>query len=79
MSILNLNSKNKTKSPELPCCSYQPCTILIENKIIEQVKSFNYLGNMVSYERELDIDSKLNNYLKITSILNNVFRPQKNP
>jgi hypothetical protein len=26
----------------------------------------------------LDIDNKLHNYLKITGILNNVFRPQKN-
>jgi hypothetical protein len=49
--------------------------ILIDNKIIEQVKSFNYLGNMISYERELHIDNKLNNYLKITGILNNGFRP----
>jgi hypothetical protein len=32
---------------------------------------------MIFYERELDIDNKLNNYLKITGILNNVFRPQK--
>jgi hypothetical protein len=31
----------------------------------------------MSYERELDIDNKLNNYWKITYILNNVFRPQK--
>ena len=31
----------------------------------------------MSYEGELDIDNKLNNDLKITSILNNVFRPQK--
>jgi hypothetical protein len=31
---------------------------------------------MISYGRELDIDNKLNNYLKITGILNNVFRPQ---
>jgi hypothetical protein len=52
--------------------------IVIDNKITEQVKSFKYLGNMKSYERELDID-KLNSYLKITGILNNVFRPQKNP
>jgi len=37
---------------------------------------FNYLGN-ISYEGELDIDNKLNNFLKITGILNNVFRPQK--
>jgi len=50
---------------------------LLDNKIIEQVNLFNYLENMISYERELDIDNKLNNYLKITGILNNVFRPQK--
>ena len=52
--------------------------IVIDNKIIEQVNSFNYLGNMISYEKELHIDNKLHNYLKITGILNNVFRPQKN-
>jgi hypothetical protein len=51
--------------------------IVTDNKIIEQVTSFKYLGNMISYERELDIDNKLNSYLKITGILNNVFRPQK--
>ena len=51
--------------------------IVIDNKIIEQVNLFNYLGNVIPYEGELDIDNKLNNFLKITSILNNVFRPQK--
>ena len=51
--------------------------IVIDNKIIEQVSSFNSLRNMISYEKELDIDNKLHNYLKITGILNNVFRPQK--
>jgi hypothetical protein len=39
-------------------------------KIIEQVNSFNYLGNMIPYGKELDIDNKLHNYLKITGILN---------
>jgi hypothetical protein len=34
---------------------------------------------MISYERELDIDNKLDNYLKIEGILNNVFKPQKKP
>jgi len=34
---------------------------------------------MICYEEELDIDNKLNNFLKITGILNNVFRPQKKP
>jgi len=32
---------------------------------------------MISYEGELDIDNKFNNFWKITGILNNVFRPQK--
>ena len=45
--------------------------------IIEQVNLFNYLGNMISYERELDIDNKLHNYLKVAGMLNNVFRPQQ--
>ena len=52
--------------------------IVIDNKIIGKVNSFSYLGNMISYEKELDIDNKLHNYLKITGILNNDFRPQKN-
>jgi len=50
--------------------------IVIDNKIIEQVNSFNYLGT-ISYEKELDIDNKLHNHLKITGILKKVFRPQK--
>jgi hypothetical protein len=46
---------------------------------LKQVNTFNYLENMISYEKELDIDNKLHDYLKITGILNNLFRPQKNP
>ena len=42
--------------------------IVTDNKIIEQVNLFKYLGNMISYEGELDIDNKLNNFLKITGI-----------
>jgi uncharacterized protein YebE (UPF0316 family) len=38
--------------------------IVIDNKIIEQVNLFNYLGNMISYEKELDIDNKLHNYFE---------------
>ena len=50
---------------------------VIDNKIIEQVNLFNYLGNEIYYEGELGVDNKLNNFLKITVILNKVFRPQK--
>ena len=50
---------------------------VIDNKIMDKVYLFNYLGNMISYEGEFDIDNKWNNFLKITGILNNMFRPQK--
>jgi hypothetical protein len=32
---------------------------------------------LISYEKEADIYNKLNNYLKRTGIINNVFRQQK--
>ena len=32
---------------------------------------------MIFYEIEADRDNKLNNYLKITGIINSMFRPQK--
>jgi len=48
--------------------------IVIDNEI---VNSCNSLGNLISYEKEVDIDNKFNTYLNITSIINNAFRPQK--
>jgi len=71
-------SVQKTKSMAFRGRDPVKTKIVIDNKIIEQVNLFNYLGNMISYKKELDIDNKLQNYLKITGILNNVFRPQKN-
>jgi hypothetical protein len=50
--------------------------ILIDNKIIEKVNFLNYFGNLISYEKEVDIGNKRNNYLKITGIINNVFSTQ---
>jgi hypothetical protein len=50
---------------------------VIDNKITEKVNCFNYLENLISYEKEVDIYNKLNDYLKITSFINNMFRPQK--
>ena len=32
--------------------------IVIDNKTIEEVNLFNYLGNMISYEGELNNDNK---------------------
>jgi hypothetical protein len=49
--------------------------IVISNKSTEQVTTFNYLGTLVSYEN--DIDSKISKFLKITGIINNIFKPNK--
>ena len=70
-------SVQKTKSMAFKGQDPVRTEIVIDNKIIEQVNLFNYLGN-ISYEHLMDIDNKLNNFLKITGILKNVFRPQKN-
>jgi hypothetical protein len=37
---------------------------VINNKIIEQVNPFNYLGNLVSCEKEKDIDNKIAIFFK---------------
>ena len=42
-----------------------------------RVNSFNCLVSLISYEKEVGIDTKLNNYLKTTGIINNKYRPQK--
>ena len=59
-------SVQKTKSMAFTGRDPVRAKIVIDNKIIEVVNSFNYLGNVISYEKYLDIDSKLHNYLKIT-------------
>jgi uncharacterized protein YebE (UPF0316 family) len=66
-------SVQKTKSMAFKGRDPVRTKIIIDNKIIEEVSLFNYLGNVISCENELDIDKKLHNYLKITGILNNVF------
>jgi len=37
---------------------------VIDNKIIEQVNFFNYQGNFISYEKDVDIDNEVNKYFK---------------
>jgi hypothetical protein len=32
---------------------------------------------LIFYKKEVDVDNKLSNYLKITGIINNTFKPQK--
>jgi len=47
--------------------------IIVDNKIMEKVNLFSYLENKIFYQGQIDNDNKLNNILKITVVLNNVF------
>jgi len=57
-------SVQKTKSMAFKGRDPVRTKIVIGNKIIEKVKLFNSLGS-ISYEGQLDIDNKLNNFLKL--------------
>jgi hypothetical protein len=70
-------SVQKTKSMAFKIRDPIRTKTVTDNKIIEQINMFNYLGNTISYEKKVDINNKFNYYLKITGIFN-VFRPQKN-
>jgi len=43
--------------------------MVVVNEIREQVNSFNYFGNLISYLRDVYVDNKLNNHLKITGVM----------
>ena len=69
-------STNKTKTMAFKGLEPLRSKIVINNQIIEQVNIFNYLGSNISYEGEKDINNKLNNFTKITGVINNVFKPK---
>jgi hypothetical protein len=43
--------------------------IVIDNKILEQVNTFTYLGCNISYQEEKDIHSKITKFLQILGLL----------
>jgi len=47
----------------------------VDNKCLQQVKNFKYLGRKISYENGKDVPQKLAKYAKIVGILNNNFKP----
>jgi hypothetical protein len=49
--------------------------ICINNKMLEQVKTFTYLGCTLSYEGEKDMPSKISKFVKTIGVINQVFKP----
>lgn len=55
-------SEKKTKAMAFEGTNHKRCKIMINNKLIEQVNNFNYLGFNVSYCQKNDINIKLNRF-----------------
>jgi hypothetical protein len=49
--------------------------ICINNKTLEQVNTFNYLGCTLSYEAEKDMPTKISKFVKTIGAVNQVFKP----
>jgi hypothetical protein len=49
--------------------------ICINNKILKQQNTFNYLGYNISYEGEKDLNIKSANFIKVLGIINQIFKP----
>jgi hypothetical protein len=49
--------------------------IILDNKCLQQVKKFKYLGCEISYENEKDIQQEAAKCAQILGILNNTFKP----
>jgi hypothetical protein len=45
------------------------------NKTLEQVNTLSYMGYYLSCEEEKDLNMKIANFLKITGIMNQIFKP----
>lgn len=49
---------------------------MINTKVI-QITIFNYLQCMISYEEQKYIEAKIDNFLKVTGLVNTIFKPSK--
>jgi hypothetical protein len=52
-----------------------PIKICLNNKILQRVNEFNYLGCKLPFVGELDLPGKISKYSKTMGIINNVLKP----
>jgi hypothetical protein len=52
-----------------------PSKICLNNKILERVNEFHYLGHKLSFMGELHLPGKISKYSKTMGIINNVLKP----
>jgi hypothetical protein len=52
-----------------------PSNICLNNKILERLNEFNYLGYKLSFVGELDLPGKVSKYSKTMGIINTILKP----
>ena len=52
-----------------------PSKICLDNKILERVNQFSYLGYRLSFMEKLDISDKIIKFNKSVGIINNIMKP----
>jgi hypothetical protein len=67
-------STDKTKVMAFKRKEHIRSKICVYDKHIEQVPSFKYLG-YISYEKDVDISTKILNYNRAMGIINQTFKP----
>jgi len=75
---LEWKKKKKTeKSGTIAFLGQDPvkCKIAVDNKCLQQLKNFKYLGFEISYENEKDIQQTPAKFSQILGIINNNFKP----
>jgi hypothetical protein len=68
-------SADKTKVMAFKGKEHIYSKICVYDKPIEQVSSFKYLGYNISYEKYVDISTKILNYNRAMGIINHIFKP----
>jgi hypothetical protein len=53
------------------------CKTCINNKILKQQNTFNYLGYNISYGGEKHLNTKAANFVKVLGIINQIFKPSQ--
>jgi hypothetical protein len=68
-------STDKTKVMAFRGKEHIRSKICFYDKPIVQVSSFKYLGYNISYEKDVDISTKILNYNRAMGIINQIFKP----
>jgi hypothetical protein len=68
-------STDKTKVMALKGKEHVRSKICVYDKPVEQVSSFKYLGYNISYEKDVDLSTKILNYNRAMGIINQIFKP----